>query len=83
MDKFGNKYVSEVREVNFKVKHLSDPANPSIFPTPGDTFLTQNNIVMEPEQSKYMNSLAIFHDDPGSAPRFLSCSYRRCAARFG
>jgi hypothetical protein len=68
MDKFGSKTTSEVREVNFKLKHLSDPDKPVNLPNAGDTFLTQNNIIMEPEQSKYVNSLQIFHDDPGQLP---------------
>ncbi len=68
MDKFGNKYVNEVREVNFKVKHLSDPGKPIDISGTGDVFLTQNNVIMEPEQSKYVNSLQIFHDNPGDLP---------------
>ncbi len=68
MDKFGNKYVNEVREVNFKVKHLSDPGKAVDLPGTGDVFLTQNNVIMEPEQSKYVNSLQIFHDNPADLP---------------
>ena len=68
MDQFGNKYVTEVREVNFKVKHLSDPGKPVDLPGTGGTFLTQNNVIWEPEQSKYVNSLQIFHDNPGDLP---------------
>ncbi len=68
MDKFGNKYVNGVREVNFKVKHLSDPGKPVNLPNTGDSFLTQNNVIMEPEQSKYLNSLQIFHDNPADLP---------------
>jgi hypothetical protein len=68
MDKFGNKYVNEVREVNFKVKHLSDPGKVTDMPGAAGTFLTQNNVIMEPEQSKYVNSLQIFHDNPGELP---------------
>jgi hypothetical protein len=68
MDKFGNKYVNEVREVNFKVKHLSDPGKAVNEPGTADVFLTQNNVIMEPEQSKYVNSLQIFHDNPGDLP---------------
>jgi hypothetical protein len=68
MDKFGNKYVNEVREVNFKVKHLSDPGKPTDIPDTANVFLTQNNVIMEPEQSKYVNSLQIFHDNPADLP---------------
>jgi hypothetical protein len=68
MDKFGNKYVNEVREVNFKVKHLSDPGKPTDIPETANVFLTQNNVIMEPEQSKYVNSLQIFHDNPADLP---------------
>jgi Protein of unknown function (DUF1329) len=68
MDKFGSKNTDEVREVNFKVKHLSDPDKPVSVPNTGNAFLTQNNIIMEPEQSKYVNSLQIFHDNPGELP---------------
>ncbi|HEV3109471.1 MAG TPA: DUF1329 domain-containing protein [Candidatus Binataceae bacterium] len=67
MDKFGNKYQTGVREVNFKVKHLSDPGKPINIPNNSD-FLTQNNVIMEPEQSKYVNALQIFHDDPAELP---------------
>ncbi|HEV3110448.1 MAG TPA: DUF1329 domain-containing protein [Candidatus Binataceae bacterium] len=66
MDQFGNKSISEVREVNFKVKHLSDPGQPINIPSLGDVFLTYNNIVMVPEQSKYTNDLVIFYDDPAT-----------------
>jgi Protein of unknown function (DUF1329) len=66
MDQFGNKSISEVREVNFKVKHLSDPGHPVNIPGLGDVFLTYNNIVMVPEQSKYTNDLVIFYDDPAT-----------------
>jgi len=66
MDQFGNSSVSEVREVNFKVKHLSDPGKPVNIPSLGDVFLTYNNIVMVPEQSKYTNDLVIFYDDPAT-----------------
>jgi hypothetical protein len=66
MDQFGNKSISEVREVNFKVKHLSDPGKPVNIPSLGDVFLTYNNIVMVPEQSKYTNDLVIFYDDPAT-----------------
>jgi len=68
MDKFGNKTTNAVREVNFKLKHLSDSGKPVNLPSTGDTFLTQNNVIMEPEQSKYVNSLQIFHDDPAQLP---------------
>ncbi len=68
MDRFGNKYVNEVREVNFKVKHLSDPGKPVNIPGTGNVFLTQNNVIMEPEQSKYINSLQIFHNNPADLP---------------
>ncbi len=66
MDQFGNKSVSEVREVNFKVKHLSDPGKPVNIPNLDDIFLTYNNIIMIPEQSKYTNDLVIFYDDPAT-----------------
>jgi Protein of unknown function (DUF1329) len=63
-DKYGNRNQSEVREVNFKVKHLSDPGKPIDIPNLGDVFLTYNNIIWVPEQSKYVNDLVIFYDDP-------------------
>jgi hypothetical protein len=66
MDQFGNKSVSEVREVNFKVKHLSEPDKPVNIPNLDDIFLTYNNIIMVPEQSKYTNDLVIFYDDPAT-----------------
>jgi len=66
MDRFGSKSVSEVREVNFKVKHLSDPGQPVNIPNLGDVFLTYNNIIWVPEQSKYVNDLVIFYDDPAT-----------------
>ncbi len=68
MDRYGSKYVTEVREVNFKVKHLSDPGRAVDIPDTASTFLTQNNVIWEPEQSKYVNSLQIFHDNPGDLP---------------
>ena len=32
MDRYANKYQTEVREVNFKLKHLSDPGKPTNIP---------------------------------------------------
>ncbi len=68
MDRYANKYQTEVREVNFKLKHLSDLGKPTNIPDTGDLFLTQNNVIWEPEQSKYVNALQIFHDNPGDLP---------------
>jgi hypothetical protein len=68
MDRFGNKVNNEVREVNFKVKHLSDAGKPVDIPNTGDLFITQNNIIWTPEQSKYVNALQIFYNDPGKLP---------------
>ncbi len=68
MDRFQNKVANEVREVNFKVKHLSDVGQPVNIPGTGDMFITQNNIIWTPEQSKYVNALQIFYDDPGKLP---------------
>jgi hypothetical protein len=68
MDRYGSKYVTEVREVNFKLKHLSDAGKPTDIPGTADLFVTQNNVIWEPEQSKYVNSLQIFHDDPAQLP---------------
>ncbi len=66
MDRYGNKSVSEVREVNFKVKHLSDPGLPVNIPNLGDVYITYNNIIWFPEQSKYVNDLVVFYDDPAT-----------------
>lgn len=68
MDRYSNKYVTEVREVNFKLKHLSDPGKPTNIASTGDIFLTQNNVIWEPEQSKYVNALQVFHDNPADLP---------------
>jgi hypothetical protein len=68
MDRFGNKVNNEVREVNYKVKHLSDVGKPTDIPGTADLFITQNNIIWTPEQSKYVNALQIFYDDPGKLP---------------
>jgi hypothetical protein len=68
MDGFMNRTVEEVREVNFKVKHLSDPGKPVDIPGVGDAFLTQNNIIWEPEQSKYLNDLQVLNDKPSADP---------------
>ncbi len=68
MDRYANKYQTEVREVNFKLKHLSDPGKPTNIADTGDLFLTQNNVIWEPEQSKYVNALQVFHDNPGDLP---------------
>jgi hypothetical protein len=68
MDRFMNKVSNEVREVNFKVKHLSDPGKPVNMPNSADMFITQNNIIWLPEQSKYINALQVFYDDPGKLP---------------
>src|SRR5579875_511292 len=50
-------------------RYGSDPGKPITIPTnTPNVFLTQNNVIMEPEQSKYVNSLQIFHDDPADLP---------------
>jgi hypothetical protein len=69
VDRYSNKTYSYVYEIYFKFKHLSDPGMSVNAPDQqGDIFLSQNNVVWQPEQSKYTNDLLIFYDDPARSP---------------
>jgi Protein of unknown function (DUF1329) len=69
VDRYGNKTWSYVYEIYYKFKHISDPGMGLNAPDQqGDIFLSQNNVVWEPEQSKYTNDLLIFYDDPARDP---------------
>jgi Protein of unknown function (DUF1329) len=69
VDRYGNKTWSYVYEIYFKFKHISDPDMGVNAPDQqGDIFLSQNNVVWQPEQSKYTNDLLIFYDDPARDP---------------
>jgi Protein of unknown function (DUF1329) len=69
VDRYSNKTYSYVYEIYFKFKHLSDPGMGVDAPDQqGDIFLSQNNVVWQPEQSKYTNDLLIFYDDPARDP---------------
>jgi hypothetical protein len=68
-DRFYSKTWSYVYEIYFKLNHLSDPGYGVVAPIrEGDIFLSQNNVVWQPEQSKYVNDLLIFYDDPARDP---------------
>jgi hypothetical protein len=69
VDRYGDKTWSYVYEIYFKLKHISDPGMGIDAPDQqGDIFLAQNNVVWEPEQSKYTNDLLLFYDDPARDP---------------
>jgi hypothetical protein len=69
VDRYSNKTYSYVYEIYFKFKHISDPGMGVDAPDQqGDIFLSQNNVVWQPEQSKYTNDLLIFYDDPARDP---------------
>jgi len=69
VDRYSNKTYSYVYEIYFKLKHISDPGMGVNAPDQqGDIFLSQNNVVWQPEQSKYTNDLLIFYDDPARSP---------------
>src|SRR5580704_3925289 len=69
VDRYSNKTYSYVYEIYFKFKHISDPGMGVDTPDQqGDIFLSQNNVVWQPEQSKYTNDLLIFYDDPARDP---------------
>jgi hypothetical protein len=69
VDRYGNKTWSYVWEVYYKFKHVSDPdVGVNAAQQQGDIFLSQNNVVWQPEQSKYTNDLLIFYDDPARDP---------------
>jgi hypothetical protein len=69
VDRYSNKTYSYVYEIYFKFKHISDPGMGVNAPDQqGDIFLSQNNVVWQPEQSKYTNDLLLFYDDPARDP---------------
>jgi hypothetical protein len=68
-DRYFNKTWNYVRLICYKFNHLSDPGMGVKAPDfQGDIFVSQNNVVWEPEQSKYVNDLLIFYDDPARNP---------------
>jgi Protein of unknown function (DUF1329) len=68
IDRFGNKTQSSAVEVWFKVNHLSEPDKPKSLPGYQQYLMTQNVVVLSPEESKYTNLLQIFSDDPALLP---------------
>ena len=68
-DRYLNTTWNYVYLIYYKFDHLSDPDMPIKAPDQqGDIFLSQNNVVWQPEQSKYVNDLLIFYDDPARNP---------------
>jgi hypothetical protein len=68
IDRFGNKTQSAGVEIWFKVNHLSEPNRPKTIPGYERLFMTQNVIVLEPEESKYTNLLQVFDNNPADLP---------------
>lgn len=68
IDRYGNKTQSSAEEIWFKVNHLSEPDRPKTIPGYERYFMTQNVIVLEPEESKYTNLLQVFSNDPADLP---------------
>jgi hypothetical protein len=68
VDRFMHVSTQTTETMNFRFMHVSDPGHPTTLPGAGDIFYSDNNVVIEPEQSKYVNDLQIFYDDVTRMP---------------
>jgi Protein of unknown function (DUF1329) len=68
IDRFGNKSQVDAEEIYWKCSHLADPNTPISIAGYSQYYVTQNNIVLAPEESKYTNDLLVFYDDPAKDP---------------
>ena len=72
VDRYGSLTGSESRQIFFKLSHVSDAGEPMTSPQANGLYLSINNEVLAPEQSKYTTALALYPDDPRRVPEIYA-----------
>jgi Protein of unknown function (DUF1329) len=72
VDRYGSLTNSESRQIFFKLSHVSDIGEPMTNPEANGLYLSINNEVLAPEQSKYTTALALYPDDPRRVPEIYA-----------
>src|SRR5579885_1352673 len=68
VDRYGSIAQNQSRQIFFKLSHVSDPGAPMTNPQANGLYLSINNQVLSPEQSKYTTAMALYPDDPRRVP---------------
>src|SRR5579883_383894 len=72
IDKYGSMSENQSRQIFFKLSHVSDAGLPMTNPQANGLYLSINNEVLAPEQSKYTTALALYPDDPRRVPEIYA-----------
>ena len=72
VDRYGSIVQNQSRQIFFKLSHVSDAGEPMTNPQANGLYLSINNEVLAPEQSKYTTALAIYPDDPQRVPEIYA-----------
>ena len=72
VDRYGSVSQNQSRQIFFKLSHVSDAGEPITNPQANGLYLSINNEVLAPEQSKYTTALAIYPDDPQRVPEIYA-----------
>ncbi len=72
IDKYGSMSENQSRQIFFKLSHVSDAGLPMTNPQANGLYLSINNEVLAPEQSKYTTALALYPDDPQRVPEIYA-----------
>jgi len=72
VDRYGSLTESQSRQIFFKLSHVSDIGEPMTNPQANGLYLSINNEVLAPEQSKYTTALALYPDDPRRVPEIYA-----------
>ncbi|HEV3111340.1 MAG TPA: DUF1329 domain-containing protein [Candidatus Binataceae bacterium] len=68
IDSYGSIAQNQSRQIFFKLSHVSDAGEPMTNPQANGLYLSINNEVLSPEQSKYTTAMSLFPDDPRRVP---------------
>ena len=68
IDSYGSVSQNQSMQIFFKLSHVSDAGEPITNPQANGLYLSINNQVLSPEQSKYTTAMSLFPDDPRRVP---------------
>ncbi|HKD65262.1 MAG TPA: DUF1329 domain-containing protein [Candidatus Binataceae bacterium] len=72
IDRYNSVAQNQSRQIFFKLSHVSDVNEPLTNPQANGLYLSINNQVLSPEQSKYTTALALYPDDPRRVPEIYA-----------
>jgi hypothetical protein len=72
IDRYGSIAQNQSRQIFFKLSHVSDVGEAITNPQANGLYLSINNQVLSPEQSKYTTALALYPDDPRRVPEIYA-----------